>query len=539
MTPGFKIDPLRPVRKLAEPMRKILMTFVLSFVALACSNAASPERHVVLVVWDGMRPDLVNQTNTPTLQALANGGVFFAHHHPVYVSSTEVNGTALATGDYPENSGIIGNREFHEDIDPLGAFGTESLAAMRKADRQGGYLDAPTVAQILQRQGYSTAIVGCKPVVLLHDHAERPDDATNVVVYEGSTLPTNELSGLIQALGPFHDKGSTKTNRDLWTARALTEVVWKKGVPAFSLLWLAEPDNTQHGTGVGSRQSLAAIRNSDHTLALVIDALKEHGVYDTTDIFVVSDHGFSTISTNVDMAVKLRDAGFNVQRQFDSPPAKGDVLLVGLGGSVLLYVTDHDEKTIDGIVKFLETENSVGAIFTAHALPGTFALDDASIHSKHAPDIAFSFRWTADMNAYGWPGQIISEAQGSNITPISQRATHASLSPSDMHNTLVAAGPDLRRGFIDETPSGNIDVAPTILKILGVTSPQTMNGRVLSEALNASDKKLPTIEKKRLQAHVTLPAGERIQTLNVTEVNGVRYLDDATAIFAPKETAGK
>jgi len=520
-------------------MRKILMSVLLSFAGVVFGNAANPEKHVVLVVWDGMRPDFVNQTNTPTLYELANRGVFFAHHHPVYVSSTEVNGAALATGDYPENSGIIGNREFHPDIDPLAAFETESLNAMRKADGQGGYLSAPTVAGILQHQGYSTAVAGCKSVVLLHDHAERTDNATNIVVYEGHTLPENELSNLVQALGPFRDIGSTKTNRDTWTARALTESVWKKGVPAFSLLWLAEPDNTQHGTGVGSPQSLAAIRNSDHALSLVVKALKEHGVYDTTDIFVVSDHGFSTISTNVDMAAKLRSAGFKVYRQFKKPPVKGHVLLVGLGGSVLLYVTGHDAKTIDGIVKFLEMENTVGAIFTSRALPGTFALDDALIHSKYAPDIAFSFRWTADVNANGAPGEIVSEAQGSNITPIAQKATHASLSPYDMHNTLVAAGPDLRRAFTDETPTGNEDVAPTILKILGVKSPQPMNGRVLSEALNSSGGKSPAIDKKELQARVALPAGERIQTLDITEVHGVRYLNDATVEFAPKQTASQ
>src|SRR6185503_13508584 len=143
--------------------------------------------------------------------------------------------------------------------------------------------------------------------------------------FEGQTLPSGTLVGITNALGRFFDKGSTKTNRDLWTARALTGILWKENVPAFSLLWLAEPDNTQHGTGVGSPQSLAAIRNSDHALSLVVKALKEHGVYDTTDIFVVSDHGFSTISTNVDMAAKLRSAGFKVYRQFKKPPVKGHV----------------------------------------------------------------------------------------------------------------------------------------------------------------------------------------------------------------------
>src|SRR6185503_8083522 len=141
--------------------------------------------------------------------------------------------------------------------------------------------------------------------------------------FEGQTLPSGTLVGITNALGRFFDKGSTKTNRDLWTARALTGILWKENVPAFSLLWMAEPDNTQHATGVGSPQSLAAIRNSDHALSLVVAALKAKGVFDSTDIFVVSDHGFSTISTTVDIVEQLRAAGFHATRKFNAPPQKG------------------------------------------------------------------------------------------------------------------------------------------------------------------------------------------------------------------------
>jgi arylsulfatase A-like enzyme len=501
--------------------------------------APASDRHVVLMVWDGMRPDFVNATNTPTLYELSKAGVFFAKNHPVYVSSTEVNGTGLATGAYPEHSGIIGNREFRPDLDPSAPIGTESLDAMRQADRQGKYLAAPTIAETLQSQGYSTVIAGTKPVVLLHDRADRPDNARNVVLYEGKTLPAKAVTGITNALGRFFDKGITKTNRDLWTARALTEILWAKEVPAFSLLWMAEPDNTQHATAVGSAQSLAAIRNSDHALALVVAALKAKGVFDQTDIFVVSDHGFSTISTTVDMVQALRTAGFHAFRKFNAPPVKGDVLLVGLGGSVLLYVADHDEKTIDRLVSFLQTQESVGPISSVGPRPGTFALDDELIHSKDAPDIAFSLSWTAATNTYGAPGMVISEAQGSNITPTTQRGTHASLSAFDMHNTLIAAGPDLRQGFTVETPSGNVDVAPTILKILGAKPPGTMDGRVLTEALNPPDAKSPSVEKKQLRAHATLPTGEWTQTLDVSEVNGVRYLDQGTGKFTPKAQAAR
>lgn len=518
-------------------MRKILAILSLYLAGLALSNAAAPERHVVLVVWDGMRPDFINETNTPTLFDLSKRGVFFAHNHPVYVSSTEVNGTALATGAYPEHSGVIGNREFRSDIDPLESFGTESLAAMRKADGQGSYLGVPTLAETLQRKCFMTVIAGTKPVVLLHDRAARENGATNVVLFEGQTLPQGVAVGLTNALGPFADVGVTKTNRDIWTARALTEQLWKNEVPAFSLLWMAEPDNTQHATGVGSAQSLAAIHNSDHALSLVVAALKAKGLYDLTDIFVVSDHGFSTIVDAVNIVEHLQQAGFKAFRKYNDPPAKGDILLIGLGGSVLLYVTGHDEPTIDRLVKFLQTEDSVGTIFTARAREGTFALDDAMIHSKEAPDVVFSFRWSTAENSYGAPGLVISESQGSNGSSSWQKATHASLSPFDMHNTLVAAGPDLRSGFVDEIPSGNLDVAPTILKILSVAPLRPMDGRVLSEALISSGEKSPEIKRQQLQAHATLPTGEWTQTLDISEVAGVRYLDQGIGKFTPKAPA--
>lgn len=502
-------------------------------------RAAAPERHVVLVVWDGMRPDFVNSTNTPTLFELANRGVFFAHNHPAYVSSTEVNGTALATGAYPENSGVIGNREYRPDLNPLQPIATESLDAMRKGDLHGHYLDVPTVAETLQQQGYSTVIAGTKPVVLLQDRAQRPDHATNLVLFEGKTLPAPVAAEINNALGPFVDKGDVKTNRDLWTARALTEVLWKKEVPAFSVLWMAEPDNTQHATAAGSPPSMAAMRNSDHALSLVVDTLKAKGILNRTDILVVSDHGFSTVSATVDMVQALRKAGFNACRKFDAPPAKGDILLVGLGGSALLYVIDHDEKTIDRLVQFLQSQESVGTIFSAGPRKGTFALSEASIESKAAPDVVFSFRWTTASNSFGVPGMIISEAQGSNVTPIKQWGTHASLSPFDMHNTLIAAGPDFRQGFVDDTASGNVDVAPTILQILGAKPPRTINGRVLYEAMNGFDTKRPVAEKRNRTVGISVPTGRWTQTLEISIVNGVRYLDQGTGKFTPKAETAK
>jgi predicted AlkP superfamily pyrophosphatase or phosphodiesterase len=534
---GFWIDHSPTAQKLCEPMRKFLLLVFVCLVAMTRAKAEGLNKHVVVVVWDGMRPDFVNGRNTPTLFELMHRGVFFAHNHSVYVTSTEVNGTALATGDFPGHSGVIANREYRASFDPHEPFETQSLEAIRKGDRMGGYLAVPTLAETLQRRGHSTAIAGSKPVVLLHDHAERPENAASIILYEGQTLPPDFVTNFtdLRKLGPFPPDNGSKTNQDIWTTRALSELIWKQDVPAFSLLWLAEPDNTQHQTGVGSAESLAAIHNSDYALSKVIGELKARAVFDLTDIIVVSDHGFSTISKNVDLVAELRKAGFQATRRFSSTPAAGDVLVEGLGGSALIYVIGHEDKTVGGIVNFLQTQDFAGPIFTAAPRKGTFSLDDGLIHSRQAPDIMFSFRWTSDTNANGAPGYIISESQGSNLSLGSgQKATHASLSPFDLHNMLVAAGPDFRQGFVDDTPSGNVDVAPTVLKLLGIKPFQSMNGRVLSEALTSSGGTSPKTEKKELTAHATLPAGEWTQKLLMNEVDGVRYFEEGTATFAPR-----
>lgn len=520
-------------------MRKVLSIVFFCFGVLSLCKADGLDKHVVVVVWDGMRPDFINGKNTPTLYDLVHRGVFFAHNHAVYLTSTEVNGTALATGDYPQHSGVIANREFRPDIDPRVPIATEALEAIRKGDELGGYLGAPTLAETLQRRGYRTAIAGSKPVVLLHDHAVRPENAASVVLFEGHTLPADLATNLTdgRALGPFPPENGSKTNCDTWTARALTELIWKRDVPPFSLLWLAEPDNTQHQTGVGSAESLAAIRNSDSALSRVVIELKARGVYDLTDIIVVSDHGFSTISKEVDLVAELRNAGFKATRQFAGPPVKGDVLVIGLGGSALIYVIGHDEKIITRVVSFLQAQDFSGPIFTAGAAEGTFKLDDGLIHSARAPDIMLSFRWTSDTNPNGAPGYVVSESEGSNLSLGSgQKATHVSLSPFDLHNTLVAAGPDFRQGYVDDTPSGNVDVAPTVLKILGVKPLQPMDGRVLSESLNSFSESSPKIQSKELRAHTTLSGGEWTQSLSITEVDGVRYFEEGTGLFTPRGT---
>jgi arylsulfatase A-like enzyme len=113
------------------------------------------------------------------------------------------------------------------------------------------------------------------------------------------------------------------------------------------------------------------------------------------------------------------------------------------------------------------------------------------------------------------------------------KGTHATLSRFDMHNTLIAAGPDLRHRYTDDLPSGNVDLAPTILRILGITAPQRLDGRVLSEAMV---EKSPTLtpETKTIETTKDFLAGTWRQSLQISRVGSTIYLDKGNGAFVPK-----
>jgi arylsulfatase A-like enzyme len=509
--------------------------FLVIAARLSTAEERGRDKHVVVVVWDGMRPDFVNDQNTPTLAALARSGVFFKNNHPAFPSSTNVNGAVLATGAEPAHNGIVANEEFRPEIDPRKPFDTSDFAALDAPDARISkkFIAVPTVAEIVQKAGYRTVIAGSKPVAQLADRSRnRQSDAAkkSVVVYRGKVLPANAAAAITAAIGPCPIRaGFPNDSEDAWTTRALTDVLWKEKIPKFSLLWLSEPDLSQHETAPGSPTSLAAIKSSDDNLARVLAALKAKNALTTTDVLVVSDHGFSTVDLVVDVAARLRAAGFDADREFSDKPHAGQILVVTIGGSVEFHVDNHDATVISRLIDFLQRSDFAGVILTRRAREGTFTLTQAQLDAPTAPDVLVACRWKEQPNEFGTAGQIASDI-GKNVG----QGSHSSLSPYDMNNTLIASGPDFRRGWTDEIPSGNIDVAPTILRVLRLKTARPMDGRVLQEAMRDT-KARPAAATEELEAHCDLGDSIWHQTLRLTTVGKTTYLVQGNGGRLPKE----
>jgi arylsulfatase A-like enzyme len=248
------------------------------------------------------------------------------------------------------------------------------------------------------------------------------------------------------------------------------EVVLPTVRPRVMVYWMTEPDQSQHLFGVGSPQARAALRGADRDLGLFLDALGARR--DSTDLIIVSDHGFAHGAEQVNVAQALGVAGLN-----------GDVVVGDDGQVANFWVKGHDARRVGAIARWAQRQPWADVVLTrGGAVPGTVSLDVVHLaHPVRAPDVVVTLRWSADTNAYGVSGSVAVVTTG---PVVSGGDTHGGLNPYTVRNTMIAWGPDFGRGVVDSMPVGNVDVAPTVLALLGVrVAPGEMDGRVLGEAL--------------------------------------------------------
>jgi hypothetical protein len=209
------------------------------------------------------------------------------------------------------------------------------------------------------------------------------------------------------------------------------------------------------------------------------------------------------------------------------------------GGSDYHYVPDRDKSVVQRAVRFLQSREELGPVFVSDRygdLPGTLPL--SSVHLQGSadrnPDVVVSYHFDENAVVSGMPG---TEYVG--VSRESNRGTHGSFSPRDVHNTFIASGPSFRSRFKDELPSANVDVAPTLAQLLGVTL-STAQGRVLSESLvggpeESAFRVAETIEKPKTPARgLATGAGTFTFELHETSLDlgssHWRYLDSAKEI---------
>ena len=486
---------------------------------------------------DGLRPDAINAADTPALHRLRTEGVEFTQSHAVVPTVTRVNAASLSTGTHPGTHGILGNQLYVPAVDAKRALDTGDYRQLRTLDdvTRGRLLFAPTLAERLHARGLRLAGVssGSTGSGFLLNPAARSGVGVLVNGYFDpgvvAAYPAKVSDAILAKFGPPPPKESGGRRFDgavSWTERVLREYVIPDLGPDVVLNWLTEPDHSQHHAGVGSPAARAALRHSDGEIAAVLTALDGLGLLAATDVFVASDHGFTTNSAGVEVARALVDAG--LKASLDS----SDVVLASSGQAVAVHVEARDAERITRIARFVQSREWGGVLFTAARAPGdargvvegTFSLE--LVHAANAErgaDLLFTFPWTSRPNAFGVAGTDLA-CVGAGAAPYP--SDHGSMSPWNVRNTLLGWGADFKKRAAIRTPAGNADVAPTILALLGIAA-DGLGGRVLAEALDGG----PDEEQVGVETRVhTAEVGAYAAAVQVSVADGHHYVDKSWRI---------
>lgn len=460
---------------------------------------------ILVAVLDGLRPDMVTPERMPYLSAMASRGTWCTASHSVFPTATRINSASLSTGCYPERHGLVGNELYSRAVDPYAALSCADWRALQSlADAEGGrLLTVPTLAELLRDAGRRIVCAGSGSpgtTYLLNPTATAP-----VVNWATAWPPT-----VAERVGGFLDEASDSLERTDFVLRVLYEELISQERPDVVVLWVTEPDHAQHAHGLGAPESLAALREVDRRLEELIAHLGDaYGA--EPDVLVTSDHGFSTITERIPLGEEMD--GLREIPGLEGLGA-GDAVFAGSG----LYLHGAALERLPEIVGRLGTRPWLGALAVRddHLSCCPDALPVSALRCMHgrSPHVVVSGSWDDGTNGHGVPGRARSSSR--NV------ATHGSAGPYDVHNVLAAWGPSFRDGAVSELPCAVVDIAPTVLHLLGIAPPVGMDGRVLHEVLADGPRGDPPVTTSRRDA--PLGPGRR-QVLHYRAVGTHRYLD--------------
>ena len=255
-----------------------------SFVLIGCMLLAAcgriPERQLtesrpaplLLVSIDGFRADYLDRGLTPTLSALAEGGVRAEYMRPSFPSLTFPNHYALITGMRPDHSGIVANTMEDPRI-PDQKFALWNREAVQDPRWWNAATPLWTTAQ---RQGLNSGI-------MFWPGSEAPVDGKHAEFWSTYDKQFSGNSRVDRVLGWLDLPDATR--------------------PSLITLYLDTVDVIGHRFGPDSPELNHELDEVDGILRRLLDGLRTRGLHETINIVVVSDHGM--MATSPDRVIYL------------------------------------------------------------------------------------------------------------------------------------------------------------------------------------------------------------------------------------------
>jgi predicted AlkP superfamily pyrophosphatase or phosphodiesterase len=412
------------------------------------ASAQPPRRHHVLVISvDGMRStDYLapsRGSEIPTLLWLKNHGSYAEGVKGVYPAVTYPSHTTIVTGCLPSQHGIYTNYSSRVAGQNPNDWFWFSKAIQCKTLWDEAREHDLTTASISWPVTAGAAIDWDLPEIW--DPAKPPAP---------EPLYVAKFMNPVFALELFAALGMPQPNADSDDLRTRVAIyVIEKHKPDLTLVHLADLDQAQHAFGPGTPQAIGTLNGIDERIGKILGAVKQAGLADDTDVFIVSDHGFVAVHRVVHPNALLVKANL-LSASSSGAVTGGKIDTVSNGGSFFIYwpKDEHLKAAIDRALKPLRDRDLAWAVIGPQALRDLGA-DPRVRLALDAPSGAM-------FDANG-AGPLVTELGAEN-------GDHGYLPfRKGMAASFIAWGPDIKVGcdlhFVRMTALG-----PTILKAMGI-----------------------------------------------------------------------
>ena len=373
--------------------------------------------YLILISIDGFGRDFQDLTDTPALDRIANSGVRADALVPVFPALTFPNHYSIATGLYPANHGLVGNRFPSKD--------RRSYYSLR---------DRETVEDGSWYHG--------EPIWVA---AEKSGMVSAAFFFVGTEA---DIGGVrLSYWNSFDESISGKRRVDQmldWLAMPDDKR------PHLLMLYFEHVDTATHRGGPGSQRSISSIKQVDGYIGRLLAGIDRMSIADDVYVVVVSDHGQAAVISDAEPFVI--DTVVNID----------GLTVVNHGSVAFLYLPESDQRRAEAISTAINNVWEHGKAMLRHETPDSWHVTTDSgfadvIVQANTGYTVYSSRdlWShssASIGDHGWAPEI-----------------------EEMHGIFLATGPRLPKE--KRIPAINaVDVYPLLMEILGIPLEAPIDG---------------------------------------------------------------
>ena len=448
-------------RKLvAHPAHRLLLAALALFALVLATlrdtpaqdySSLSRERHVVVVSVDGMGASLYQllaaKAHIPNLARLRKEGSYAEGVLGVYPTVTYPSHTTMVTGRMPAEHGIYSNLSSRQaGKNPADWFW------FAKDIKTPTLWDEANAHRLSSGAVFWPATAGA-PIYWNIPEIWDPQKPLQVdPVYIARYATPGLLFEALLEVGP------PKAGQELDVTRArLATFILKKYKPELLLVHLCDLDGVEHQFGPNSPQAAATLEKIDGHIGDLLAADEAAGLAGSTDLFIVSDHGFLPVGAEINPNVLLVRAGLLTADE-NGKLTGGRIATVANGGSFFIYWPPSQDlgSEVSEALKPLRDSGALWGVLHRTALKDLGADPGAQMALEASTGYEFGS---------GAAGEVISS--GKQIT-----GTHGYLPfRRQLESSFMAWGADIKAG-VDLHTIRMTEIAPTILKAMGVDDPK-------------------------------------------------------------------